>query len=167
VAPAAFVVVVALECKGFISRSSDSRSLPGVATVHAISDSTRKWSPHHKTSDWLNRLNKVSAVVATVTGLADGSTAKNSFSPQHPKNFSSSRLPRKVCAVARRKGTTDWGPCFKRNSSIPSTRIRNKPKPVCDSSIPAIHSYITARVKRCEGIPMTGSRHPYIGGIDD
>src|ERR1700675_2488281 len=165
--PVVLGFAVPLECKGFISRSRDSRLLPGVATMLAISDSIRKWSPHHKTSEWLKRLNKVSAVVATVNGLAEGSTAKNSFSPQHPRNFFSSRLRRNVWAVARKKGTTACGPCFARNSLIPRTRIRNNPKPICDSSMPAMHSYITARVKRCEGIPVVGSRHPYIGGTED
>src|ERR1700692_4147774 len=79
-APAAFAAP--LECNGFIPSSSVSRSLPGVATVQAISDSIRKWSPHHKTSEWLSRLNIVSAVVATVKGLADWRNARNLFSTQ-------------------------------------------------------------------------------------
>src|SRR5713226_7020400 len=166
-APAATAFAVPLECEGVISRSSDSKSLPAVATVYATSASTRKRSPHHETSEWLSRFHNVSAVAATVIGLAEGSTARNSFSPQHPKKISSSRPCRNVCAVVRRKGTTDCGPCLERNSSSPSTRMRSNPKPRCDSSTSARHSFSTARVKRREGIPVVASRHPYIGGQDD
>src|ERR1700757_1282452 len=114
---------VPLECDGFISLSSDSKSLPAVATVYATSASTRKRSPHHETSEWLSKFHKISAVIATIIGLAEGSTTRNSFSPQHPRKFSASRLFRNVCAAACRKGTTDCGPCFDRNSSSPSPRI--------------------------------------------
>src|SRR5450755_757317 len=162
---AAFVVLfeVRLEGEGFISRRSDSRSLPAVATVEHTSASTRKRSPHHEISEWCSTFHKVSAVVATIIGLAECSTARNSCSLQHPRKLSASSRFRSVCAAVRRKGTTDCGPCLERNSSSPSTRIRSNPKPRCDFSIPAIHSFSRARVRRCEGIPVLASRQPYIG----
>src|ERR1035438_7519668 len=169
-APAAAVFVVLfevrLEGEGFISRRSDSRSLPALATVEHTSASTRKRSPHQEISEWCSRFHKVSAVVAIIIGLAEGRTARNSCSPQHPRKLSASSRFRNVCAAVRRKGTTDCGPCLERNSSSPSTRIRSSPKPMFDSSIPAMHSFSTACVRRRDGIPVAASRHPYIGGPD-
>src|SRR6202166_2618878 len=114
--PAATAFAVPLECEGFISLRSDSRSLPALATVYATSASTKKRSPHHETSEWLSRFHKISAVIATIIGLAEGSTTRNSFSSQHPRKFSPSRLFRNVCAAACRESTTDCGPCVERNS---------------------------------------------------
>src|SRR5260370_17437832 len=121
-----------------------------------------KRSPHHETAEWLSRFHNVSAVAATVIGLAEGSTARNSFSPQHPKKFPPPRPCRNVCAVVRRKGTTDCGPCLERKSSSPSTRTRSNPNPRCDSSTSARHSFSTPPVKRREEIPVVAPRHPSI-----
>ena len=72
-----------------------------------------------------------------------------------------------VWAVARRKGTTELAPCLAENSFKPSTRIRSRPKPPCLSSSPITLSARAALVKRCDGTPVMGSRHPYISDPKD
>src|SRR5208283_4199158 len=74
---AAAAFAVRLDGEGFISRSSDSRSRPAVATVYDTSASTRNLSPHHETSECCSRFHNPSAVMATIIGLAEVSTARN------------------------------------------------------------------------------------------
>src|ERR1039457_4565800 len=83
---------IPLECEGLISRRSDSTSAPAVAMMYDTSVCTGKRSPHHNTSECPSRFHKVSARVDTITGLAEDSTARNSFFPQRPRKFSASRL---------------------------------------------------------------------------
>ena len=61
-----------------------------------------------------------------------------------------------------KKAAIESAPYRAENSSRPIIRMRKSPKPPCVFSSPARLSAHTARVKRCDGIPVSGSRHPYI-----
>ena len=119
------------------SLSNFSILSPGCATVCMTTACTGKRSPHQRTSElvtWLHDGDRLPP--RWRRDSEEGSTAMNSSSPQRPRKFAGSRLWRSVLAVVRRKGAMECGPCLERNSSRPSTRIRRRPKPRRDSSIP-------------------------------